>query len=205
MKKVLALTLIASLSCISTIAYAKQLNAEFPAAELTRLEIQNGVGEVKIEQSDVANISIEVDVKAAKKWFFSSAKVDEATLQSDISKGRLTLSVPMDDTEQKWLVKIPKGMALDLQLGVGEIDVRGDVSDIDADIGVGSFKADVELARYGAVAMSAGVGEVNLKTKAAVEESRHLVGGELQYQGNGQAKLSVDVGVGDAVVRDLAN
>lgn len=205
MKKILALTLVASLSCISTIAQAKQLNAEFPASDLSRLEIQNGVGEVRIEQSNDANISVEIDVKAAKKWFFNRAKVEEAELQSNINNGRLTLTVPTDDTEQQWLVKIPKGMALDLELGVGEIDVQAEASDIDAEIGVGSFKADVELAQYGSVDMSAGVGDVRLKTKAPVDASRHLVGGDLQYQGAGQAKINVEIGVGDAVVRDLVH
>lgn len=203
MKKVLALTLIATLGCISTTVSAKQLTAQFPASELTHLEIQNGVGELKIEHSNDATISVEVKVKPVKKWLFKAADADSATLESSVKAGRLTVSVPLDDTEQEWLVKIPKGMALDLQLGVGEIDIHAEASDISAEIGVGSFKADVQLASYKEVEMSAGVGDVRLNTKAAVDESRHLVGGDLQYQGSGNAKILVEVGVGDAVVQDV--
>ena len=204
MKKVFLLTLIAGLSCVSAAASAKQLSAQFPAAELTQLEIQNGVGEVKIEQSSDATISIEVKVKPAKKWLFKEADTDSATLESSVKAGRLTLSVPMDDTEQEWLVKIPKGMALDLQLGVGEIDITAQAADIDAAIGVGSFEAEVVLSNYKDVEMSAGVGEVSVKTTEKVKEDRHLVGGDIHFHGNGSANISVDVGVGDAVVRDSA-
>lgn len=204
MKKVLALTLIASLSCISASAVAKQLTAQFPAAELTHLEIHNGVGELKIEHSDDAQISVEVEVKPVKKWLFSEADTDSANLKSSMNGGRLIVSVPLDDTEQKWLVKIPKGMALDLQLGVGEIDIQAEPADINAEIGVGSFAADVLLSNYSEVEMSAGVGDVGVKTTTAVAEDRHLVGGDVHFRGKGSANISVEVGVGDAVVRDTA-
>lgn len=202
MKKVFLLTLIAGLSCISASAAAKQLSAQFPSAELTQLEIQNGVGEVKIEQSNDATISVEVKVKPAEKWLFKEADVDAATLESSVKNGRLTVSVPMDDTEQEWRVKIPKGMALDLQLGVGEIDIQAEPADINAAIGVGSFEAEVGLSNYKDVEMSAGVGEVSVKTTGKVKEDRHLIGGDIHFKGHGSAKISVDVGVGDAVIRD---
>lgn len=204
MKKVFLLTLIAALSCVSASASAKQLSAQFPSAELTRLEIQNGVGEVKIEQSNEATITVEVQVKPAKKWLFKEADTNSAKLESSIKAGRLIVSVPMDDTEQEWLVKIPKGMALDLQLGVGEIDIQAENADISAAIGVGSFEADVLLSNYKDVEMSAGVGEVSVKTSEKVKEDRHLVGGDVHFRGNGSADISVEVGVGEAVVRDSA-
>lgn len=204
MKKVFLLTLIAGLCCVSASATAKQLSAQFPASDLTKLEIQNGVGELKIEHSNDATISVEVNVKPAKKWLFKEADTDSATLKSSVNAGRLTVSVPMDDTEQEWLVKIPKGMALDLQLGVGEIDIQADPADISAEIGVGSFEAEVLLSNYNDVEMSAGVGEVSVKTNAKVEEDRHLVGGDIHFHGKGSANISVEVGVGDAVVRDSA-
>lgn len=204
MKKVLVLTLIAGLSCVSATASAKQLSAQFPSAELTRLEIENGVGEVKIEQSNDATISVEVKVKPAKKWLFKEADTDSATLESSVKAGRLIVSVPMDDTEQEWLVKIPKGMALDLQLGVGEIDIQAEPADINASIGVGSFAAEVLLSNYKDVKLSTGVGEVSVNTEAKVEEDRHLVGGDVHFRGDGTTTISVDVGVGEAVVRDSA-
>ncbi|WP_306521908.1 hypothetical protein [Rheinheimera sp.] len=204
MKKVLVLTLIAGLSCVSASATAKQLSAQFPSAELTHLEVQNGVGEVKIVQSNDATISVEVKVKPAKKWLFKEADADSATLESSLKAGRLTVSVPMDDTEQEWLVKIPKGMALDLQLGVGEIDIQAEPADISAEIGVGSFAAEVLLSNYKDVEMSAGVGEVSVKTTENVKENSHLVGGDIHFRGHGSANISVEVGVGDAVVRDSA-
>lgn len=202
MKKVIVLTLIAGLCSVSASATAKQLSAQFPSAGLTQLQIQNGVGELRFEQSNDATISVEVDVKPAEKWLFKEADVEAATLESSVKADRLTISVPMDDTEQKWLVKIPKGMALDLQVGVGEIDIKAQASDINASIGVGSFKATAPVSNYRKIALSAGVGEVSVKTNTSVKVDRHLIGGEATYDGSGSDIISVDVGVGDAVVRD---
>jgi len=91
MKKVIVLTLIAGLCGVSASATAKQLSAQFPSAGLTQLQIQNGVGELRFEQSNDATISVEVDVKPAEKWLFKEADVEAATLESSVKMSKLPL------------------------------------------------------------------------------------------------------------------
>ena len=171
---------------------------------MQQLQINNGVGDITIEVTDSNQISVDVKVRGSKSWFFGRTDVSEASLESSIDQGVLSLEVPLDDTEQTWVVKVPRQLALDIQLGVGSIEMDGNAGDINADIGVGSFAAKLAVPAYKNIELSAGVGDVSLQTTQGKTARSHLVGAELDYAGPGEHAMAVTVGVGDATVRNTA-
>ena len=201
------LALITTLCCLMSFplfASEKNLTQQFDAHEFTQLQINNGVGEINIEVTDEQHISVDITVRGSKGWFFSRTDVSEATLETSIRNGVLSLEVPMDDTEQTWVVKIPRQLALDLQLGVGSIKLDGTAGDVDANIGVGSFSAQLPVQEFKNIELSAGVGDVSLQSNTGKTERNHLVGAELEYTGPGERAMDITVGVGDATVRNTS-
>ena len=202
MKKLAVMTLLVSFSSFAAIANEKQLQQQFDSATIQQLAIDNGVGELLISASPDDKIRVSIQVKGTNKWFFGRSDVSKAELVSSSRDGVLQLEVPQDDSEQKWTVALPAKMALQLNLGVGEVKLLGVSGDITADIGVGSFSATVPVADYGTIALNAGVGEVSLHDATPSYEDSHLTGGELSYQGTGSRQINVTVGVGEAAVRN---
>jgi hypothetical protein len=204
MKQVAIITTLCMLISFPLLASEKELQQQYESSQLQQLQINTGVGDIAIEVTDATQISVDVKVRGSKGWFFGRTDVSDATLESSIKDGILSLEVPIDDTEQTWVVKVPRQLALNLQLGVGSIKLEGTAGDVDADIGVGSFAAKLAVTEFKAIALSAGVGDVRLQDSEGKTERSHLVGGELDYNGPGAQNMNVTVGVGDAVVRNTA-
>lgn len=201
------LALITTLCCLMSfplLASQKELNQQFDSSQLQQLQINNGVGDITIEVTDVNQISVDVKVRGSKSWFFGRTDVSDASLESAINNGILSLEVPLDDTEQTWVVKVPRQLAIDIQLGVGSIEMSGNAGNINADIGVGSFAAKLAVPEFKNIELSAGVGDVSLQAVQGKTSRSHLVGAELEYAGSGEHAIAVTVGVGDATVKNTA-
>lgn len=204
MKNIALITTLCCFISFPLFASEKNLSQQYNVSEITKLHINNGVGDIQIEVTEADQISVDVKVRGSKSWFFGRTDVSDAKLESSQKNGKLSLEVPLDDTEQNWVVKVPRQLALTLQLGVGSIQLDGTAGDIDADIGVGSFSAKLAVPEYKNIELSAGVGEVNLDHTSGKTERSHLVGGDLEYTGPGKHAMNITVGVGDANVRNTA-
>jgi len=186
------------------LASEKELTQQFESNELQQLQINTGVGDITVEVTDASQISVDVKVRGSKSWFFGRTDVSDASLESNIKDGVLSLEVPLDDTEQTWVVKVPRQLAVDLQLGVGSINMDGNAGDINADIGVGSFAAKLAVPEFKNIELSAGVGDVSLQTVQGKTSRSHLVGSEIDYDGTGEHAMAVTIGVGDATVKNTS-
>ena len=220
----IALAIAAPLSA----AAPRILDGRVPAVDLETVRIDAGVGDIEITAVDGADeVSVTVELKARRGGFFSSlkkaqAEVDEAELRLDVSRGvlRLKISTESDDRhfEERWTVELPARLGCDLDLGVGDIDVRGTSGDLTADLGVGDLSAttvsgdlnidigvggasvEAAAADYGAVDGSGGVGDAQLTVRGERISSSGFVGKSAEWTGSGERIIEISVGVGDAKV-----
>ena len=204
------------------------LDGRVPAVDLETVRIDAGVGDIEITAVDGADeVSVTVELKARRGGFFSSlkkaqAEVDEAELRLDVSRGvlRLKISTESDDRhfEERWTVELPARLGCNLDLGVGDIDVRGTSGDLTADLGVGDLTAvtvsgdlnidigvggasvEAAAADYGAVDGSGGVGDAQLTVRGERISSSGFVGKSAEWTGSGERIIDISVGVGDAKV-----
>lgn len=209
-------------------ASPRTLQGEVPATGLEIVRLDAGVGDIDVVAVDTADmVTVEVQLKARRGGFFSSMKkaqheVDEAELRMDISKGvlRLEIETESDDRhfEERWILGLPSHLDFDLDLGVGDVDIRGLTGALTADLGVGDLTAtavsgslsidigvgdaSVEAAAvdYGSVDGSGGVGNAELTVRGVEISSSGFVGATAEWTGEGPHTIEISAGVGDAKV-----
>ena len=204
------------------------LEGNVPVNGLETVQLDAGVGDIEITAVEGTNeVSIEVQLKPRRGGFFSSMKkaqreVDEAELRMDVSKGvlRLEIETESDDRhfEENWTLELPARLGFNLDLGVGDVDVRGLSGKLTVDIGVGEIRAEgvsgnlnidvgvgdasVEAAAadYGSVAGSGGIGNARLTVRGEKISPSGFVGQSAEWAGEGAHVIEISVGVGDAKV-----
>ncbi len=98
-------------------------------------------------------------------------------------------------------VRVPQGLDLSIDLGVGEISVEGMDGDIDIDTGVGEVTVRTAERRVREISLDTGIGEVDLRPRPDGAVSSGFLGGELRWRGGvGSQEINVDVGVGEIEV-----
>jgi hypothetical protein len=100
-------------------------------------------------------------------------------------------------------VKLPASLGLRVDMGVGDLDVRGVEGDVNLDLGVGDAKVEIPESAVRSAAVDAGVGEARLYPHSGESEHHgflHLGNEASWHDGQGRSSVKVHVGVGDASV-----
>src|SRR5205814_3205053 len=99
-------------------------------------------------------------------------------------------------------LEVPRALAIDIEMGVGELDIAGLEGDIDVDLGVGD--ADIRASRTQAshVSVETGIGDAEIRGGGSGTRSRGFIGSHAMWtDGDGHAAVHLHVGVGDGTVR----
>ena len=198
MKKAILATILLGMFSSLSVSASEEVNLRntYNASDLKVLSITNGVGSIRVEVADISSIEVEVAVEPTTSYFFFESDISDAELSASTNGGELALEVPVDDSEQNWLVRIPKHLGLSIDLGVGDVDISNINQNVIANVGVGEFSATLNQNSFKSLDAQAGVGGVSLSGFTNSENESHLVGNSTEIRGEGSAKLSVDVGVG---------
>jgi hypothetical protein len=205
MKKLaLAMTLIAA--SISTNLYAadeKRITETLTMNQGQNLEIDFPVGSIEIITVDGNELSIEIEIEGKDEgWFSKNRDVSNIELNKRVRDNRISLEIDEDNLNQEWVIKVPKSAAIDIEVGVGSIEIQKLENSVDADVGVGSIRIDTVLDDYKRIDLSTGVGDTSIKGFSGdLESSRNIVSSETRYSGNGEYSIEAEVGVGDIKVR----
>lgn len=222
----LTLAVIAVGATVATAA-PRALSQSFPATGVERLSIHSGVGDVSVQTGDDATISVEVTLEPRRGGLFSTLRqaereVQEATLESETDGSELRLRVESTSEErrfeERWTVVVPARLALALELGVGDVEVRGlaggvrieagvgDITlevpggDLELEVGVGELSVRAPAAGYSSATCSAGVGEARLKVAGKAVGGGGFVGSSSSWEGEGTCRITAESGVGDVTL-----
>lgn len=205
MKKLLCVAAI-GLALTTTYAMAKdsrELNHNFAVSGASQLEIDFPVGSLEVENYDGSEVvvTVRIEPKNDKGWFGSEVDLSDIELSHSQSAGSLNLKLDNDDIQQSWYVKMPKSMAIDVELGVGDIEINDASNSVDIELGVGAVRIDSALDDYKRIELDTGVGDTKIRgLKNDANTSRKVVSSHSSYRGNGQYAIDVEVGVGDIKV-----
>ena len=201
MKKT-ALVLVAS-----TLAFGAYASSKTKISESLTLKpgqdvsISFPVGELELITTNGSQIELEISLKAKDEgWFSSNVDVDDVELQMESSDKLLKLDIDNEKLEQHWAVKIPQSANLDIQLGVGKVDIKDLTHSLNLDLGVGDVDVDLESENYREIELDAGVGDTKIRGLNGVSNERHMVSSQSDYQGKGEYAIDIKVGVGDIEV-----
>ncbi|MEW6337411.1 MAG: hypothetical protein ACOY3Y_21525 [Acidobacteriota bacterium] len=176
------------------------------AGVLTGVAIEAGVAEVEVVAADVTAVSVEVDIESSKSRSRVQKIVDRLELRAEERGGRLHLQVanaPDHDRDysEVWTVQIPRTLALELEVGVGDLRILDVAASVSVEAGVGDIRIEGEHGAFGRVRASCGVGDVEIRTPEGRADSDGFIGKSASHRGPGKADLDVEAGVGDITIR----
>ncbi|RTE85832.1 MULTISPECIES: hypothetical protein [Gammaproteobacteria] len=209
MKKVI-LTSVAAAALLSTSAFAdtiKVTEQEISLDGIEHVEIKNGVGEINIRRTSGSIESgsvmlLEVEFDGENGGFFGRDKdVSDMEVEVERNGSTLTIRFEEDDIEADFDIELPDPERLSIDLGVGAIDADTGYSHVDVNLGVGDILINSMLEAVSTVAIDVGVGEADVSGGTNTSSTRAMVSEEVTSEGNGQYRIRIDVGVGDAKVR----
>jgi hypothetical protein len=179
----------------------KLISQKIDASELKSVRLEFPVGELSIETYDGHEIQLEIDIEAKRRWFSGKRDVDDIELDVQISGSRAYLEIDEKKIEQHWRVRIPASLALEIDVGVGEIQVESFVNTLEVEMGVGSVEVEVAGNSYDSIHVSSGVGDATINGfEEPASNERNFISAESLYRGDGDMEIEIEVGVGDIEV-----
>jgi hypothetical protein len=200
------LAAISSLMAVGPIAIAADnvgtVKHVYSAAGVTRLVVDNRVGEVRIRPGTGDAYEVTVNLEGNRHGLMRKLKsVDGLDITAKTSNGRLYLKFNEDDVEADWTILLPTALPeeVGINLGVGQVDLLAPTSAISIDLGVGDADVTTSKANAGDITLTVGVGEASVRgVPSAVKASG--VASNVSSKGEGARDVTVTVGVGDASV-----
>lgn len=176
-----------------------------------RVRVEFPVGELTVEAVEGDRFTIVIEAWCKRDRSSCRRQLDEISIDVTERRGTFHVDVAPHSKWRSWNalqleaeIRHPADREIEIDMGVGEITIDGLRGDLMVDLGVGEVTVDLPLAAVRSVHLDAGVGETELLAPDGwVQGDRSfLVGSESSWSGGpGQARVRVDVGVGEAVVR----
>ena len=123
---------------------SRTLKTEIPAGDLRSVDFNFGAGSVKIEGTAGSVVRLRVEARCDDESDSRCEKVlERLRIESRVESGRLDLELHglsnghIHDLDLDATLEIPRTLALDLDMGAGEIEIDGLESAIDIDLGAG--------------------------------------------------------------------
>jgi len=205
--KISSLIVLPAILLLSVSAFAdsfKQINRVVDASTLESVKLEISVGELDIEVYDGDEIQLEIDIEAQRSWWsFRRGNVEDIELEIVGSGSHVYLGIDERNIEQHWRVMMPAKLALEIEVGVGEIHIEEFTNSLDMEVGVGSVRVDVADTDYELIHVAVGVGDAEIRGFAnRADNERNFISADAYYHGEGELKIEIEVGVGDVEVRN---
>ncbi|MAM71767.1 MAG: hypothetical protein CMP91_11570 [Gammaproteobacteria bacterium] len=166
------------------------------------LNLDASVGTVRIRSTESDELRVEVEIEGKRDNIFQRRRdVDEIDVEIDRRNDRLFLRLnDEEDIEAHWFIEMPVLDRLDIDMGVGELDIEIENSELNVDMGVGEIDIRAPLANSGFIQVSSGVGDARISGGRNRQESRRIVTMQSEAEGDGDNPITAEVGVGSVQV-----
>lgn len=205
MKNLLSITVI-TLLILSPTSYGastKNISSEFSADDFESIRLEVSVGELDIEVWDGDEIALDIELMAERSWWsLRRRNIDDVELEVREFGDELSLSIEEKNIGQSWVVKIPAKLAIEVEMGVGEIRINDLSNTLILELGVGEVKVNTADIDFGHITASVGVGDSSIRGFGSGRDNeRSFVSAESYYEGEGEFDIEIELGVGDISIR----
>ena len=179
---------------------AKSLSQTY-AYDGQKVLLDMDIGSVKFIATDEQTIRVEVVVTHSESnWFSLWSRLDIDEIELDVIEASKEIELKLteqDDVKQEWVVYLPRDAAINLNVGIGQIEVNYMENSIDIDLGVGHAEVNHEI-MFSSVSLESGVGEVsvNLQGEQVAVNRNFVMQTYHREDETGFGQLNVNVGVG---------
>lgn len=193
----LTVALIASVSLPAVAKNSLSIEEAYDISSAGQVQFEIPVGSLDLRTHNSDEIIIEVRVKEQEDTWFSSWDLDDIHLEKEMSGDSVRFFIDADNAIQEWRVIVPSSVHLDIDVGVGEVDLEDVGNDIFVEVGVGEVDIDLDSDDYGRIDLDSGVGAADLSGFKNVDSERRLISESTLWRGNGSHEIRVEVGVGE--------
>jgi hypothetical protein len=180
----------------------------FPVKAYQRVRLEFPVGELKVVSCDEQVVRFAVKVHCTGSSDERCEELANRLVLDDDTEGT-TLHLKLRKYP-KWNnhgmkvmgeLRVPRSLAVKIEMGVGQLTIDGIESDLDAELGVGQAEIRAPRHHAGHVSVDTGVGDASIHGGGSGTESRGFIGSHSTWTaGNGHSEVRVHVGVGEATV-----
>jgi hypothetical protein len=143
-------------------------------------------------------IGSEEDCERVLRRIHVRAKEKRRTLELRIAGGRW---FDTSRVQVEARVEVPRALALQVGMGVGEVTIAGFASDVKLDLGVGEATVRSPESAFRSASVNVGIGEAMLVKAGSSRERAGVFGNALQWKaGKGAHLLGLSVGIGEASI-----
>lgn len=205
----LALLLVASAAPAGADQLLKAQTKAWTVADGARLRFHFPVGALRVEPSGDPKVRLDLVVRCKRARTERCERFADR-LRLDIEETPRELRVEVEGTSGfgkdgihlEGHLMVPRGLAVRLEMGVGDLEIEGLAGNLDIDLGVGDATLVVDAADYGAVAADVGVGDASLRAPGRRRSSSGFIGRSVSWnEGHGPSRARLHVGVGEASIR----
>jgi hypothetical protein len=187
----------------------RTLTGSFSLEPDQALRLELPTAELRVEASEGNKARLELRFQCRWENRECTEALEDLGLDAEASPRRVLLTVEGLSNWKKGMIEaegflsLPPGAPLDLDVGVGDLEIEGLTADQRIDLGVGEVTVRVPKTAVASVELDAGVGEAEIFGADGRIEGRRsmLVGSEAYWsEGPGEARIRVEVGVGEISV-----
>ncbi|MBQ4861336.1 hypothetical protein J8L98_06495 [Pseudoalteromonas sp. MMG013] len=203
MKTIVLLVLLAAINTANA-ADNHIIKQYFAIEDSQVLEIDVPVGNLEMIAYDGEQIEVSVVLKSQQhgNWYPHTNNLSDIKLKSQRNQNKLSLSIDEENLQQHWHVKVPTAFRLDIEIGVGNVDIADLDNSAEVEVGVGKVRIDTNVSDFNSVSLESGVGNTSLIGLInKVQHHKKVIHSETIYHGKGAYNLEVEVGVGNIKVR----
>lgn len=188
----------------------RDIRSEIPVTTEQRIRLEFSVAELEVLGHDGRNVVVEIEARC--RWSRGDCEGGLEDLRIDIDTTDRKLIVELEGLprwykehiEIEGTIRVPRGQELEIDMGVGEVRVEGMTGDLHVELGVGEVEVRTSREILGRIMLDTGVGEAHLFGDDGTSQGRRsfFVGSEVAWdEGDGEARIDIEVGVGEIVVR----
>ena len=189
-------------------ATVRTIQKDLPAEESKWLFIELPIGDLKVIGIDGDEIRLSLKIQCEDRGRSKCRRAAE-DIELDVDQHSDGIEIGID----RWpkfrnkgmsldgYLEVPRQLVLEIDIGVGEVNVSGMEDDVEIDIGVGEASIEMDESVVRSVSLDAGVGEAILRVGGRTIEGSGFIGHGLDWRdGPGRAHIEVDCGVGSVDV-----
>jgi hypothetical protein len=184
------------------------LEAKWPAQDIEELRVHFPVGELIFEAGETPEVRAELSVRCRHGGNSCVERSKRLRLVTHVAGKTRYLDLEgmpkfgSHGLEATLHILVPKTLAVDAEMGVGDLRVEGITGDLRLELGVGEVTVLAKQAGVKSVNLTVGIGDATLSHGGSSQAVSGLLGRKVRWSdGAGAARVSVELGVGDIAVR----
>jgi hypothetical protein len=179
----------------------------YPAAGITAVHIEFPAGDLYLSGSKDSEVSVTMTARCRASESRCAERARRIRLLSETRENTLFFKLEkLPKFNHPWLhvglqVRIPRGLAAAVEMGAGDLDIRGLDRDVKVHMGAGDVDIHAPERFVGSVDVHVGIGDAAMSRGGNRLDGSGWLSKRLRWhEGRGPARVEVDLGVGDVGV-----